>query len=371
MVEKYRNIEVKKEVLESVLLNIERNELITKFYEWYALENGLNDSFGYEFKFNSDLLERKKDRIIECNSLWFLDVFDRNRIKNFKTTNLCRDKFCHNCKKVKQASRMARYIPELEKYKDDLYHLILTVPNVNGGKLKHTIKKMAQCFRRLIYLLRGDYVIVGLEWLSGLGYVGGVRSLEITFDELEYHPHYHVGLVLRNIPDELFFKKHVNTYSYSYGKLKTKFSILEITIQKLWFMIYNDMKITKESFNNLDLGYSCKLDKFKPSEYQELFKYIVKGSGDESDLTYYNFKCLYESLYRVKQIQGYGCLYRIKDDEDEEMFKLAYDEFIKELYDEEDPRETAESPRTLLKDSEYLLISRKTYINYLKRIKDL
>ena len=136
-------------------------------------------------------------------------------------------------------------------------------------------------------------------------------------------------------------------------------------------MIYHDIKITKESFNDLALGYSCKLNKFKPSEYQELFKYIVKGSGEESDLTYYNFKCLYESLYRLKQIQGYGCLYCIKDDDDEEMFQAMYDEFIEELYKKEDPRETAESPGNLMLDKKYLLISKKTYINYLKHIKDL
>lgn len=371
MSEKYRNIEVKKDTLKSVVLNIQRNELIAKFYQWYALENGLNNSFGHEFEFNSDLLERKKDRLVDCNLLWFLEVFDKSKIKNFTSTNLCKDKFCHNCKKVKQASRMARYIPELEMYKDDLYHLTLTVPNVNSEKLESTIKKMAVSFRRLVYLLRGDYNIVGLEWLSGLGYKGGVRSLEITFDEQSYHPHYHVGLVLEDIPDELFLKKHVNTYSYSYGKLNTQFSTLEITVQKLWFMIYNDIKITKESFDNLELGYSCKLDKFKPSEYQELFKYLVKGSGDENDLTYYNFKTLYESLYRVKQIQGYGCLYRIKDDDDEEMFQAMYDEFIEELYAEENPRGSAETPRDLMLDTEYLLISKKTYVNYLKQIKDL
>ena len=158
--------------------------------------------------------------------------------------------------------------------------------------------------------------------------------------------------------------------SYSYGKLKTRFSLLEITVQKLWFMIYNNMKITKDSFDNLVLGYSCNLNKFKSSEYQELFKYIIKGTGEDNNLTYYNFKCLYESLYRVKQIQGYGCLYQIKDD-DEEMFMLMYDEFIKDLYEDEEPRGAAETPQVLYDDDEYFLISRKTYINYVKQIGDL
>lgn len=371
LIEKYTNIRVKKDVLKSVLLNIERNEQIAKFYEWYSLENGLNSSFGHEYRFRPELLERKRERLIDCNSLWFLEVFDKTKIKCFIKTNLCKDKFCHNCKKVKQASRMARYIPELELYKDNLYHLILTVPSIDGSRLKDVIKKMAYSFRRLIYLIRGDYVVLGLEWFSRLGYIGAVRSLEVTFDEQSYHPHYHIGLVLEDIYDELFLKEHVNTYSYSYGQLKTRFSFLEITIQKLWFLIYNDIKITKQTFNNLELGYSCKLNKFKPSEYQELFKYIVKGLGDESDLTYYNFKTLYESLYRVKQIQGYGCLYRIKDDDDEEMFELMYDEFIKELYEKEEPRGAAETPEVLYKDKDYLLISRKTYINYLRSIGDL
>ncbi len=373
MINKYKNIEVKKDVLKSVVKNIERNELIVQYYELYGIEKGLDIIDGNVFNNKYEILRRKRERLVDCNNLWWLDVFDKSKIKNFKTTNLCRDKFCNNCKKVKQASRMARYIPKMEKYRDYLYHLVLTVPNCSGENLKDEVNKMAVCFRKLIRIIRGDYKKQGFGWLSSLGYQGAVRSLEITFTSKEYHPHYHIALVLRPSSEGLkyFDKKYINSYSYSYGNFKTYFSHLEIIVQKIWYLLYNNIRVTRDSIKNLELGYSVKIDKFKDSEYQELFKYLIKGCGQDEDMTYYNFKFLYEALYRKKQIQGYGCLYQIKDDDDEEMFEILYDEFIKALYEEEEPRETSESPEALIKDNEYLLISRKTYINYLRSIGDL
>lgn len=368
-IEKYIDIQISKDVLGSVSDNVNYNKLISKFYFLYEMEQANLNEQGKKIFVKPETLANKRERLDNCNSLWLLDLFEENKVKNFQKTNLCRDKFCHNCKKVKQSQRMSRYIPELEKYQDNLYHLILTVPNVIGEDLAKTIKKMSLSFRKLMYYIRGERVISGFEFLSEIGYLGAVRSLEVTFKGDYYHPHYHVALVADNINLD---KKYINDYSYNYGELKNYFSKIEILIQKLWFLIWNDSRITKENINNLELGYSCKLDKFKENEYQELFKYLVKGTDEnENSLTYENFKILYKSLHRIKQIQGYGCLYKIDDNIDEELFDELYNEYIEDLYKKENPLKTLESPGELLKDDEYILISKKTYINYLKEIGDL
>lgn len=368
-IEKFKDIRITKDVLGSVYQNIEYNKLISEYYYLYEMEQESLNNQGKEIFIKPETLKNKRERLNDCNKLWLVDKFDISKVKNFKKTNLCRDKFCNNCKKIKQAQRMARYIPELEKYKEDLYHLTLTIPNVKGEELEKTIKKMSKSFRKLMYYIRGERVIKGYEWFSDLGYLGAVRSLEVTFIGDSYHPHYHVALVANNVKLK---KEYVNSYSYNYGKFYTYFSEVEILIQKIWYLILHDKKIIKENIDNLELGYSCKLNKFKDNEYQELFKYLVKGTNEkEENLTYNNFKILYESLHRVKQIQGYGVLYQIDDNIDEELFEELYNEYIEELYKKEVPSEVLETPKELLEDDDYTLISKKTYINYLRKIGEL
>jgi len=175
------------------------------YYSKYEKEQrGLKEA-GDIYNFDPDTIINKMDRMTICNKWWLIDRFDISKVKNFKKTSLCKDKFCNNCKKVKQSQRMSKYIPELEKYKKKLYHLVLTVPNVSGDDLKSTIIKLSKSFRKLMYYIKGDRVIKNYEWLSNIGYEGAVRSLEVTFKDDIYHPHYHVALILgeiRNINTE-------------------------------------------------------------------------------------------------------------------------------------------------------------------------
>lgn len=330
-------------------------------------QRGLKE-YGDKFFQHYEIISNKNERLNLCNKWWLIDRFDVAKVKNFKKTNLCKDKFCANCKKVKQAQRMKKYIPELEKYCENLYHMVLTIPNVNGLILGETIKKMAESFRKLIYYLRGDRVVKGYEYISNMGYRGAIRSLEVTYQGDNYHPHYHIAIIFDNLNLE---KNNINTYSYSYGKLKNYYSKEEILIQKIWYLIWNGKRITKKNIDNLDIGYSCKLDKFKNDDFNELFKYMVKEMDEtNNNMSYDNFKVLYESLYRVKQIQGYGELYQIDDNIDEELFEDMYNDFINDLYEKEIPLETLESPKELLEDDEYVLISKKTYIKYINEIED-
>lgn len=74
------------------------------------------------------------------------------------------------------------------------------------------------------------------------------------------------------------------------------------------------------------------MDKFPPNDFAELFKYMTKDKDEKGNiLTYDNFKTLYEGLYRVKQIQGYGVLYKINDKVDLEKYEKQYQEYIEEL----------------------------------------
>lgn len=111
-------------------------------------------------------ISNKIDNIDNCNRFWDIDKYEVHKQKWVNKQNLCHDKFCSNCKKVKQSARMEKYIPELEQYKDNLYHLVLTLPNIEGSKLKLTIEKMAKCFKSLIRYLSGLKQIKGIDFSS-------------------------------------------------------------------------------------------------------------------------------------------------------------------------------------------------------------
>jgi len=198
-----------------------------------------------------------------------------------------------------------------------------------------------------------------------------VRSLEVTFKGNSYHPHFHVGIVLGS--QLLGHKTIINKYSWDYktgiAELKRLFSEQEILIQKIWYLLLNNTKVTKMAIDEIEDGYSCTMDKFPEEDFAELFKYITKETDEQGNiLTYNNFISLYYGLYRVKQIQGYGCLYRIKDEEDLESLEEKYEEFMQEIRKKESPMLVYETPQDLILDSEYKLISRKNYFKFLRQL---
>ena len=358
-----QSLAVPKKFIKSVVKSIEYNELITGFYDRYAAESG-------EFDVQQKVFKKVK-RISDCNSFWLIDRYDQQQIKDFKKTNLCLDKFCNNCKKVKQANRRDNFEPEIERVKAEcnLYHLVLTVPNVDGVQLRETIKILFKSFYRLIRYLKGDAKIKGLSFASW-GYRGALRSLEVTYKGDSYHPHLHIALAM----DKTLGSRLVeNVYSYdNYGRRKKRlFTPEEVLLQKIWYLSVNGIKVTLAELEETQLGYSCNMDLFQPDQYNELFKYMTKFDK-AGGMSYENFSVLYESLEGVRQIQGYGCFYNLEESENGITLSVdeMYDGLVKEWQKKETPVEVCEAPQRLLEDSVYVVVSRKRIFKYLQEIKD-
>lgn len=348
------NFKIDKDYLLKVHNNNQYNNVILNYYARYEKEG-------------KNISRNKIKSISSCNKYFNIDRYDYNLVKDYKRTNLCKDKFCNNCKKVKQAARMSKYIPELEPYADKLYHLTLTIPNVNGSELKSTIKIMSKAFSRLMDYIKGKQLLSFYDFKK-FGYLGSIRSLEITFNGDNYHPHYHCCFAFNNLDLNKTIK---NKYSIDYYHKKEDklFSEFEITVQKIWYLLINKMRVCEENFNILEDGYSCNCDKFQEGDYKQLFKYMTKETDENKNvLTYDNFKVLYDSTFGIKQIQGYGCFYNITDsDLDDEVDKM-YCDIVNLLKEDEDPTSTFETPLELLNDDRYLLISRKKVFQYLKEL---
>ena len=91
-------IEITKYYVNQILVNNKYNqEVITEYY--HQLQQ--------EFQYIN--LQNKIDNISNCNSWWLLDYYKQQKVKDFKKTNLCKDKFCNNCKKVKNILNNAKH----------------------------------------------------------------------------------------------------------------------------------------------------------------------------------------------------------------------------------------------------------------------
>lgn len=302
-----------------------------------------------------------------CNKYFTVNRYDYNMVKDFISTNLCRCKFCNNCKKVKQAGRMSRYIPELEPYSSNMYHIIFTLPNCCGSDLKKTLKKMSSSFTKLKNYIIGHKKLSFIDF-SKYGYLGAIRSLEITFKDDIYHPHYHCAFAFTNLELNRTIE---NVYSHDFhgNKDLRLFSEFEIILQKLWYMCLNDIIVNEENFNNLELGYSVLCNKFNDNDYAELFKYMTKETDEVNNiLTYDNFKILYYATNCLKQIQGYGVFYRINDSDIDNEVDIYYNDLVYYLTTYETPILQHDKPFDLLIDNNYTLISRKKVYQYLKEL---
>ena len=319
-------LKIENEYVENLKTYREYNQIIYTYFKDYAEE------------LSSKVLLNNSVRIRDCNKVWNINHYQELNIKEVTKTHLCKNKFCFNCKKVLQAFRMSKYSDFIRKQKN-LYHLVLTVPNVPGSDLKETLKKMSKTFKRFYRILRNDDKF---KIPFHLDVTGALRSLEITFakknDSVSFHPHYHVLLSLEN--SIVLDKTYKNKFSFdNLIYLKRLFSSIELYFQKLWYCLYNSIHLSK--IKDIENGYSVILDEFKEEDFIELFKYMCKEKSfiDEDSilLDYETFKYLYDATYRVKQLQGYGIFYNIRDDFDYEEIKEDYLKYIEYLKTVDEP----------------------------------
>nr|WP_275900829.1 protein rep [Paenibacillus periandrae] len=396
------------------------------------------------------------NKIKFCNWKWEVNKYEQNKLKELIKTNLCNDKFCNNCKKVKQAARMAKFMPKLDKYRGRMYQITLTVPNVREEKLIDSIKSMFKAFATLIEYLKLKKKIAGItdKYLIGLDYQGALRSLEITYKDVfdpkkgewvtMYHPHIHAILVLDGfVPKK---KRVTNDYSYHLEKktnkkvLRREFTKLEEVIQKIWRilnekefveekyqegeivkyrvidpieyinantlsvfvnklkanMIRSDIdmneflkekfeysvdfvyeiykrKVTKTTIDQMEIGYSCTLDIPRTDkDYIEIFKYLTKSTSGEGKggepITYWQFKTLWFALHRCRQIQGYGCLFDVDDNEEITEEDVELSRKMLQIINEESPIQTRETLKEIYENKErYFYFSKKKITAIIKK----
>ena len=340
---------------------------------------GYFERFAQEKK--STIIMNLAYNIKNCSHHWFFDHYQMQRIKDLHHIDICHNKFCPNCQKMMQASRLLRFGPVLNAIAEDydLYHITHTIPNVSGEKLSDGIDTLFKVYKRFHEYLSGKIRIKGLDF-SQYGYAGSIRSLEVTYNSAkvfvgqEYHPHLHSIIALKK--GLVFDKVITNKFSYRRGKYSRSFSRFEVLLQKIFYLIANNQQVTLKNIETVELGYTSALVKVEKDNYYEIFKYAVKGfSSDKKDkqmMSYEQFKVLYSAMYNRRCIQGYGKLFRLTpDDTIDESMNEVYNDFIEKLKLVEDPSYTSntiEEVNDALQRKFCLYISRKSIYKLQRQI---
>lgn len=277
-----------------------------------------------EFTDFKDKYLNKSHRLLDCMFFWDWEKYEQHKTLDLKKLNRCKDKYCSNCKQIAVASSLFEVLPIFKALVDEGYKPLLftlTVPNVSADLLPGTIDKLFSKFKTFY-----DYFekpINSRRSYKGRSYsiVGAIRALEITYNAESdtYHPHLHIMAFA--IGDFVDLKKTMK-YSKKINK-KTKCEIgfqlseADLEIRRLWTNLYNDKdQRTINKLNESDL-YLCDVKEITTNQgILEALKYSCKNSEISS---YEVFKTLYFALWNRKIKQGYGRLYSLKFDDQEDI----------------------------------------------------
>ena len=319
---------------------LKKNSLLAWYYDMFAedlyfedvpKEVVISSYFKEDFWFRRrDDLHIRSSRISQCSKYWSGDYYPLQGVKDLQKVNLCHDRFCDNCQNTLAVQRSDKYSPLLMKLTDDfdIYHVILTVPNVELMHLTSALDRMFKAYKKLCQYLDGRKLIHNVDY-SVAGYKGSIRALEITKNPNtnKFHPHFHCLFLCEKGTKICNIRPHVNIYSFRKnnahiprGKSASNepqrfFSDFEILLQKTWRLLYDGIEVNYSNLDELKVGYSCMMSNAR-GRYKEVFKYATKGllSSDpnkDPKENYSDFVLLFVALYRRRLIQGYGCLYRL------------------------------------------------------------
>lgn len=348
VIDNYTNIKIPNRSLIDLYRKVKNNTVISEHY------TRLSEEFSFDRPLK-EKYEQKASRVINCIKWWNINDYEQQLVKDVKAVSSCHDKFCSHCQNKLSMKRYNVYTPILQEQElnYDIYHVVFTIKNPKFDNLSYSVAQMYKKFGYLIGYLNGSRKIKGINFKK-YGFGGGIKSLEITLNtnKKEYHPHFHCLLLFKK---NLLFDKNIkNTFSTSKANGNRLFNEFEILLQRIWYLLINDVEVNQFNIENIDLvkkyigdyedinkitndGYSVIMDKISGVEdknFKEVFKYTLKSNFKTIANNYEIFKELYFTLRSVRALQTYGNIKEIKDEELNEIIdRETNDKYISKLLD--------------------------------------
>lgn len=404
------SLSLSREYVSDIIERTKNNEILAGYYRRLYEETGKDKFFA------------KSYAVCCCGKSMLFDFHRKMKIADLIRIQLCHDRFCPNCQKMMQVTRLDKFMsPILSLTEDyDVSHLVFTAPNVAGPYLRSYISVFFEAFARLIQFINGKEKIHGVDF-SPLGYVAALRNTEITYGNTGYHLHLHVIIAFKK--DLYLPKLHRNKFSYDYiidpetkkkrRVYKRSFSDLEIFLQKLWRLLVDQITARVYKFGvkfseplakssplynvfskdvltrsgnkrkrsrislpiiqsmGINDGYSVIMDPVTNDHFVQAFKYAFKvESEDHNFMTYDHFSTLRHALKGRKLIQGYGAWRNLKvKDNIDQSFDDFFDVFKAYLWQVDRPESVNMLPEdvlALMKEGEYTFINRSKLRRFLE-----
>lgn len=274
-------------------MNESLNLLYSKWYYAMYKENEFNKNISSKYLKKS----RRIERCLRYNN-------EDGKAKR------CQDRFCSYCRsreimkvlnneKIKNMSDSNRYS----------YALTLTIPSVKEMDLKNSIKNMNKSFNRFIRALKSECKSQSHGFKDRIITVNtGIRILEVNYNKNNktYHPHFHCIIYSNEyFPDKLE-KKFIGGYRKKEDKYHM-YSDLDIQMMKLWYMSYNQMRISVKEYKKLSNNYKdlymCDIRSINKDEINRFLRYSLKPININS---YREFKIIALALENSRLYQLFG-----------------------------------------------------------------
>lgn len=347
------------ETLQKIIAKKEINRSYQLNYYWFSKVLEQEELYNYSRKvFN------RGERLKNCLDYWQWKKYKKNKVLDLQKVNRCNNnRFCPNCR----AFEISKFIHHFgQVYKEQIYDkynpylLTLTVPNVEGKQLSETITRLYDSFKRFFQAFNQD-IGQGKKGYKDrlITFVGGLRVLEITYNSKTnmFHPHLHCIILSEEYCCELFKKQYQGEYSYK-RKRHNMYSELDLHLQKVWYMCYNKLRLSKKNYDSLEDKYLVDIKELNENGIYEVIKYTFKDTDAQNNK--YVFKNLVIALENRRIRQGFGVLLGLKCENVEEGQKQNIEDYL--LVDKKEvPKEISmEDPRTLLtpKYKNYRKVSR-------------
>lgn len=358
------------DILKDMYSSLKNNE---KYSHWYY---GISQEF-QDAKVYSDRIKKRGDKIGSCLDLWLWHKYEKNKLLDLQKVNRCmNNRFCPNCKKFDLASTIHNFKSPFSLLLREGYNpylLTLTVPNCKGKDLRNTIDHMNKAFKKMFIAFNYPLVNATKKGFSErlIQFDAALKVLEITYnyETKEFHPHFHVMMFSLDYDESLFIKDIPGSWSNK-KNCQLKNSIMDIHVSKIWKMCYDKIRMSEKNYslmsdNWYDL-YMCDIKEMDDKGIYEVLKYTFKDSDIRN---YYVFKNLVIALENKRIRQGYGLLYGLKCESENEGDLQGLEEFL-DIDEKEAPQQLlTKELQTLIKEyHDYRKISRFKAYNELENI---
>lgn len=200
------------------------------------------------------LFKKRSIDMLACGSSVGFDSTGR-----LVSANFCRSRLCPLCQRRKSLRTYSDFKKMLEHLKEySFLHLVLTVPNVEGGELSRTLDEMNKASSRFFKIKEVEAAFKGI-----------VRCTEISYNEASgtFHPHFHNLIAVNK--------------SYFTSRLYLKFDRLRFLWSATWHYRESNMKRLTDSqimSANLIEGANLQIYITKADEnaLPEIAKYALK-----------------------------------------------------------------------------------------------